>query len=194
MAVEMGAKCAFLPPRASHPDLAQIQPPTAGDSRRLHLDISGLPPFVALPHSPLGAVPIDDCAGQVIDYVFIGSCANSRIEDIEIVADILDGKHVHQRVHCVVTPGSLQIFLEALKRGLVESIVSAGAIVVPPGCGACVGTQGSIPAANDRVLSTMNRNFKGRMGSPQAQIWLASPRVAAHTALVGRIPREIDLQ
>lgn len=194
MTVEMGAKCAFLPPRPARPDLAPIRPPPGDDSPQLRLDIDGLPPFVAAPHSPLGGRPIDECAGQAIDYVFVGSCANSRIEDLAEVARILDGAQVHPRVHCVVTPGSQRVFLDAIRLGLVERMIRAGALVVPPGCGACVGTQGTIPAADDRVLSTMNRNFQGRMGSPQAQIWLASPRVAAYTALLGRIPRASDLQ
>lgn len=192
MTVEMGAKCSFFPPRPARADLQPIYP-SKDDSRRLTLDVDGLPPFIAPPHSPCNGRPIDDCAGQPIDYVFVGSCANSRLDDLAEVARILNGRRVHSRVHCVITPGSQRVLLEALRLGLVECFVRAGALVVPPGCGACVGTQGTIPAAGDRVLSTMNRNFQGRMGSPQAQIWLASPRVAANTALLGRIPHGNEL-
>lgn len=93
-----------------------------------------------------------------------------------------------------MTPGSREIYLQAIERGIAQTLLRAGAVVTPPGCGACVGTQGSIPARGDHVLSTMNRNFRGRMGNPEASIWLASPLVAAHAAILGRIPDCKDLQ
>jgi 3-isopropylmalate/(R)-2-methylmalate dehydratase large subunit len=194
MAVELGAKCSFLPPsQENRESLAPIQMPAEGDPRRFRLDISGLPPFVAKPHSPSNAVPLDECRGEKINYVFIGSCTNSRLEDIAEVAGVFAREKVHSRVHCLVTPGSQNVYLEALRLGYVETIVRAGAIVTPPGCGACLGTQGTIPASGDRILSTMNRNFLGRMGNPKADIWLASPLVAAHTAIHGEIPKTGDL-
>lgn len=159
----------------------------------MRLDIQGLPPFVASPHSPSSGRPLDDVAGELINYVFVGSCANSRLEDLIVVAKVLESRRVYSRVHCVITPGSRGVYLEALRLGLIETFVRAGAIVTPPGCGSCVGTQGSIPGSGDRVLSTMNRNFRGRMGNAQASIWLASPLVAAHTALLGRIPQVAEL-
>lgn len=189
MGVEMGAKCVFLPPGPGREQLRPIE--VAG--HELTADIDGLPPFVALPHSPLGAVELGECAGQEIDYVFVGSCANSRLEDLRELAAVLAENPVHDDVHCVVTPGSREVMLSALSEGLIETITRAGAVVAPPGCGACVGTQGTVPASGDRVLSTMNRNFKGRMGNSEAQIWLSSPLVAATTAVLGRIPKPEEL-
>jgi 3-isopropylmalate/(R)-2-methylmalate dehydratase large subunit len=194
MTVELGAKCSFLPPGQERPDtLTPIQQPDDGDPRRIVLDIEGLPPFVAKPHSPSNSFPLDECRGEPINYVFIGSCTNSRLEDLAEVARVFSQEKVHPSIHCLVTPGSQSVYLEALHQGYVETLMRAGAIVTPPGCGACLGTQGTIPASGDRVLSTMNRNFLGRMGNPKAEIWLASPLVAAHTAIRGSIPGTGDL-
>jgi 3-isopropylmalate/(R)-2-methylmalate dehydratase large subunit len=195
MAVEMGAKCAFLPPQGIH-ERSMAKLPSALPSEDvpvLEIDIDGLPPMLAKPNSPSDAVPLDECTGLPINYVFVGSCTNSRLEDIAETAAVLHGQKVHPNVHMLVTPGSKRIYLEALNRGYIESLVMAGAIVTPPGCGACLGTQGSIPATGDRVLSTMNRNFLGRMGNREAEIYLASPLVAARAAIEGRIPSSSDL-
>jgi len=182
MGVEMGAKCVFL----ERPGLRQLTP---GET----LDLSGLPPFVARPNSHHQGVPLNEAENKKVDYVFVGSCANSRLEDLKEVADVLRHQKVHPSVHCVINPGSSNVYLEAIQQGYVETFIQAGAVVAPPGCGACVGTQGSIPASGDVVLSTMNRNFLGRMGNPKAEIWLSSPLVAAHGAVLGRIPKPEDL-
>jgi 3-isopropylmalate/(R)-2-methylmalate dehydratase large subunit len=195
MAVEFGAKCVFLPPGGDRPPhLEPISPDGEGYVERFLLQLDGLPPFVARPHAPTNAAPLDECRGQSINYVFVGSCTNGRLEDMAEVARVLDGERVHQKVHMVVTPGSRSVYLEALHHGYVETLVAAGAIVTPPGCGSCLGTQGPIPATGDRILSTMNRNFLGRMGNRSAEIYLASPLVAAHTAVRGEIPGESDLR
>lgn len=195
MAVEMGAKSAFLPPQAGRSE--GLQPITGKADGKgattLELDISGLPPFVAKPNSPSNSVPLDECSGVPINYVFVGTCTNSRLEDIAEVASVLDGSKVHADVHMLVTPGSKAVYLEAMRLGYIEKLATAGAIISPPGCSACLGTQGSIPASGDRVLSTMNRNFLGRMGNKEAEIYLSSPLVAARTALEGRIPTVDDL-
>lgn len=195
MAVEMGAKCAFLPPQTNR--TAGLEAITGvADTRgvsELELDIGGLPPFVAKPNSPSNSVPLDECSGISINYVFVGTCTNSRLEDIAEVAEVLDGGRVHQDVHMLVTPGSRAVYLEAMRLGYIEKLATAGAIITPPGCSACLGTQGSIPASGDRVLSTMNRNFLGRMGNKEAEIYLSSPLVAARTAIEGRIPTVDDL-
>lgn len=194
MAVELGAKCAFLPPGEGRREgLVALDTDPDRLALRIELDVEGLPPFVARPHAPSNAVPVDECAGQKVDLVFVGSCTNSRIEDIAIVARVLDGQKVRSSVSLVVTPGSRDIYLEALKRGYVEIITRAGGMVTPPGCGSCLGTQGPVPASGDRVLSTMNRNFLGRMGNPRSEIFLSSPVIAAHAAILGHVPSEKEL-
>jgi 3-isopropylmalate/(R)-2-methylmalate dehydratase large subunit len=194
MAVEFGAKCTFLPPGKDRP--AELEPLGIDEdeyAEYFHLDIEGLPPFIAKPHAPTNAVPIDLCRGQSINYVFVGSCTNGHLEDVAEVARVLEGQRVRQGVHMVVTLASKSIYLEAMRRGYLETILTAGAMVTPPGCGSCLGTQGPIPATGDRVISTMNRNFLGRMGNRNAEIYLASPLVAAHAALRGEIPGESDM-
>lgn len=190
MAVEMGAKCAFLPPLAErHEGLRPISADAIDEGVEvIRVDITGLPPIIAKPHLPSNAVPVSECSGVAVNYVFVGSCTNSRLEDIAEVARVLEGETVHPDVHMLVTPGSKQILLDAMRLGYIETLTRAGAVVTPPGCGACLGTQGSIPASGDRVLTTMNRNFLGRMGNKEAEIYLSSPLVAAHTALRGHIP------
>jgi 3-isopropylmalate/(R)-2-methylmalate dehydratase large subunit len=157
------------------------------------VDISGLPPMIAKPHSPSNTVPITEISELGVDYVFVGSCTNSRLEDIAEVARIFAGNKVAPGVHCLVTPGSKQVYLKALELGYIETITRAGGIVTPPGCGACLGTQGSIPADGDRVVSTMNRNFLGRMGNRKSENYLASPLVAAHSAILGHMPAMEEL-
>lgn len=194
MGVELGAKCSFLPPGPNRRErMRPIVPPEPGDIRRMTVNIDSMPPMVARPNSPANAVPIDDCAGEKINYVFIGSCTNSRLEDIAEAARVFETANVHRDVYCIVTPGSKDIYLQALELGYIDTFVRAGAIVTAPGCSACLGTQGSIPASGDRVLSTMNRNFLGRMGNPESEIFLGSPLVAAQTAVQGRIPHTNDL-
>ncbi|MCZ4354112.1 aconitase/3-isopropylmalate dehydratase large subunit family protein [Roseovarius aestuarii] len=192
LGVELGAKCVFLPDGPGRPHgMRPISPDANGTV--LEVDITDLPPMVAKPHSPSNVVPIDEMNHAKIDYVFVGSCTNSRLEDIADVAHQLAGKKVSDRVHCLITPGSKDVYLKAIEKGYISTLTEAGAVVTPPGCGSCLGTQGSIPADGDRILSTMNRNFLGRMGNPEAEIYLASPLVAAHTAVHGRIPSVEDL-
>jgi 3-isopropylmalate/(R)-2-methylmalate dehydratase large subunit len=188
MGVELGCKCCFLPENRDRRDLADLSPKSDEDARVLKLDVEGLPPMVARPHEPGRAVPLNECAGQVIDYVFIGTCTNGRLDDLAEVATIVRDQTIARNVHCIVTPGSLKVYREALSAGIIDQLVAAGALVTPPGCGACVGTQGTVPASDDRVLATSARNFRGRMGARTASIWLSSPAVAAFTALLGHIP------
>lgn len=192
MGVEMGAKCVFMPPWKNAPErMKKIVPGREGKIYELAID--GLTPFVAKPNSPYQGVPLAECAGEKINYVYVGSCANSRIEDLQVVANILKHQTVHPKTTLIVTPGSKKIYLEAMQLGYIETIMNSGGIVTPPGCGSCVGTQGPIPATGDKILSTMNRNFLGRMGNAAASIWLSSPLVAACTAIKGEIPRLEDL-
>lgn len=189
MGVEMGAKCVFLP--SATEGAVPIQP--GPEATVLKLSVEDLQPRIALPHAPSKTAPLAEVAGQPIDYVFLGSCTNSRLEDIAEAARVVRGRSIHPDVHFVVTPGSKRIYLAASSAGYLDQLTEAGALVTPPGCGSCVGTQGTVPASGERVLSTMNRNFQGRMGNPRAEILLSSPLVAAHTALLGHLPRPEEL-
>ncbi|MEV5499534.1 aconitase family protein [Nonomuraea fuscirosea] len=188
LGVELGAKCVFVPDEAG-----TIPTGATAGLREISFDISGLQPVVSLPHLPAKIAPLSDAAGTPIDYVFIGSCTNSRLEDLAEAAATVDGHRVRFGTQLVVTPGSLRVYRQAMRAGYIDTLLSAGAVITPPGCGACVGTQGPLPARGDNVLSTMNRNFRGRMGNPEANIYLSSPVVAAITALLGAIPAVEDL-
>lgn len=188
LSVELGAKCCFI----ANPHL-QIPAGTDENCEKLVVDLSAIQPHVAQPHQPSNSGPLDKSAGTAIDYVFLGSCTSSRLSDLKDAAAILRDSKVSSRVQMVVTPGSLTIYKDAIRLGYIETLVDAGALITPPGCGACVGTQGPIPADGDKVLSTMNRNFRGRMGNPTAEIFLASAPVAAATAITGKIPNTEEL-
>ena len=153
----------------------------------LEVDASAIAPQVACPPSADNVRDIDAVAGTPIDEVFIGSCTNGRLEDIEVAARYLAGRTVHASTRTVVVPASRLVYTEALRRGLIETIVEAGALVMNPGCGPCLGRQHGVMAPGERVVSTSNRNYPGRMGSPDAEIYLASPAVAAATAVAGHI-------
>ena len=150
-------------------------------------DISNLEPQVALPHSPANAVPISQTGNVPIDQVVIGSCTNGRIEDMRMAARILKNRTVMKGVRCIIIPGSQKVLLKAIEEGLMEVFIKAGAAVSTPTCGPCVGGHCGILAAGERCVSTTNRNFIGRMGSPEAEIFLTSPAVAAASALTGRL-------
>jgi 3-isopropylmalate dehydratase large subunit len=153
----------------------------------LHIDVEGLQPQVAVPPAADNVHDIAEVAGTPIDEVYIGSCTNGRLEDIEVVARYLAGHSVHANTRTVVVPASRRIYMEALRRGWIEAIIEAGALVMNPGCGPCLGRQHGVVAAGERVVSTSNRNYPGRMGSPDAEIYLTSPAVAAATAVAGCI-------
>lgn len=153
----------------------------------IKIDVSKLKPLVAKPHAVDNVSPISEVAGIPIHQGFIGTCTNGRVEDLEIAASILKGKKVHQNCRLIVVPASRQIFLEATKIGIIETFIKAGAAVLAPGCGPCVGTHEGIPADGENVISTANRNFKGRMGNPNAFIYLASPATVAASVIEGKI-------
>jgi len=163
--------------------------------RIIEIDGAKLEPMVACPDSPDNVKPISQIIAKDIriDQVFIGTCTNGRIEDLRVVAEILKGRGCTSGTRLIITPASRQVYLQALREGIIEILVEAGATILNPGCGACVGIQGGILADNERCLSTGNRNFKGRMGNPNSEIYLSSPATAAWTAVKGKIsdPREI---
>jgi 3-isopropylmalate/(R)-2-methylmalate dehydratase large subunit len=151
------------------------------------IDLSQVRPTVAFPHLPDNTRTIDEVGEVKIDQVVIGSCTNGRMEDLRITADILRGKRVAKGVRVIVFPGSQRVYLQALEEGLIKDIVEAGAVFSTPTCGPCLGGHMGILAQGERAVSTTNRNFVGRMGHPESEVYLASPAVAAASALKGHI-------
>lgn len=155
--------------------------------------LSELDPQVAVPHSVDRVVPVGEVEGTAIHQAFIGSCTNGRLEDLAAAADVLRGAQVHPKVRLLVAPASRSIHREAEWRGLIGVFLDAGATILPPGCGPCFGGHGGLLAAGERCIGTHNRNFPGRMGSPLAEIYLASPATVAASAIAGCIadPRKV---
>jgi 3-isopropylmalate/(R)-2-methylmalate dehydratase large subunit len=151
------------------------------------LDISNLSPQVAKPHSVDNVCDVNEVEGIEINQGFIGTCTNGRVSDFEIASRILKGKKIKKGVRLICTPGSREIYIECLKKGYIEILVESGACVTNPGCGPCVGTHQGIPSDGEVVISTANRNFKGRMGNPNAFIYLASPATVAASCIEGKI-------
>ena len=201
MAVEAGAKVGLFPSdetthsylraRGREKDFHPLSPdPDAHYVSSLEVDLSRLEPMVARPHRVDNAVPVEEVKGTPVHQVFIGTCTNGRLEDLEIAARLLAGKKARSRL--IVAPASRGIFLEAMKRGYLQALAEAGAMLVAPGCGPCLGVHMGVLGDGENCLSTANRNFQGRMGNPHAFIYLASPATAAATAIKGEIadPRE----
>ncbi|EHI97225.1 3-isopropylmalate dehydratase large subunit [Clostridium sp. DL-VIII] len=151
------------------------------------IDLSALRPTVSFPHLPDNTRTIDDTGEVVIDQVVIGSCTNGRISDLRIARDILKGKKVKKGIRCIVIPGTQKIYLQALEEGIIKDLVEAGAVFSTPTCGPCLGGHMGILAKDERCVSTTNRNFVGRMGHVESEVYLASPAVAAASALTGKI-------
>lgn len=198
MAVEAGAKTGlvasdemtrrFLASQGRAEDWKPLAAdPGASYERTLRIDVSGLSPTISQPHTVDNTATVEEVGEVPIEQVFLGSCTNGRLADLRIAADILRGRRVHPRVRLLVVPASRRVYLEALREGVLGDLVEAGAAVVTPGCGPCVGVHAGALADGERCLATSNRNFKGRMGNPNAFLYLGSPAVAAATALEGRI-------
>lgn len=152
------------------------------------IDLSTLRPTIAFPHLPENAKTIDEITDEVsIDQVVIGSCTNGRIEDLRCAAAVLEGRHVAQGMRCIVIPATQAIYLQAMEEGLLKIFIEAGAIVSTPTCGPCLGGYMGVLAAGERCVSTTNRNFVGRMGHVDSEVYLASPAVAAASAVTGKI-------
>jgi len=203
MAIEAGAKAGifrvdsktldYVKPRAKRPYKVYEPSSEAEYSRVIEYDVSAIKPQVALPHSPANTKPVSQVGDIEIDQVLIGSCTNGQLEDLQVSARILKGRKVHPRVRCLIIPGSQQVYLDALTEGLMEIFIRAGAVVCTPTCGPCLGGHMGVLAAGERCISTTNRNFVGRMGSPKSEVYLSNPAVAAASAIMGRItsPEEI---
>jgi len=153
----------------------------------LSIDCSTLQPQVAVYHSVDNVYPISEVEGESIDQVFIGTCTNGRAEDLRVAASILAGRKISDGVRLIVCPASHDELLKAMKSGAIEVLIEAGAVLIPPGCGPCPGTHLGVPGDGEKVLSTANRNFKGRMGNNKAFIFLASPATCAASAITGKI-------
>ena len=162
---------------------------------RISIDLSEIEPLVAVPHRVDSVSRISDIGKVKVNQVFIGTCTNGRLEDLGVAASILKGKKVARGVRLIIGPASRKILLDALKAGYISDLLEAGASIITPGCGPCVGTHAGIPSDGDVVVSTANRNFKGRMGNSKAMIYLSSPATAAASAISGYIkdPREMSL-
>jgi homoaconitate hydratase family protein len=153
----------------------------------IQIDVSTLDPQIACPHTVDNVKPIQEVLGKQVNQIVIGSCTNGRLDDIRMAAQILDGKKVSRNVRMLVFPASARIYRQALQDGYVLSLMNAGAVVMNSGCGPCLGVHQGALADGDVALATTNRNFKGRMGNPAAEVFLCSPAVAAASALTGRI-------
>jgi 3-isopropylmalate/(R)-2-methylmalate dehydratase large subunit len=197
MAIEMGAKCALMPAdaiceawlseRVAEPIEPVASDPSCNYAGVVDLDLREVEPMIAAPHDLTEIGPLSEADGTPIDIAFIGTCTNGRIEDLRRAASVLKGLKVASGVQLIITPGSREVFTLALREGLIETFVDAGAVVTTPGCGPCVGTHQGIPADGHTVITTANRNFRGRMGNRDAAIYVASPATVAMSAVRGAI-------
>ncbi|MFC2146770.1 3-isopropylmalate dehydratase large subunit, partial [Acidobacteriota bacterium] len=195
MAAEMGAKNGYIPPDPATFDFirgrakAEFEPLYSDDDavfyQTLEFDVSKISPAVAKPHTVDNYAPIEEVEGTKIDQALIGTCTNGRLADLEAAANILNGKKVKART--LIIPASWEIYKEALKKGLIEIFIDAGAMVLNPGCGPCLGAHQGVMAPGEVTFSTANRNFKGRMGCRDAEIYLGSPLSVAASAVTGEI-------
>jgi 3-isopropylmalate/(R)-2-methylmalate dehydratase large subunit len=198
MAMETGAKCAIFSLDnktkrwlKEHKLKERFQGVKADKdakySKILNINVSKLSPQIAEPHSVDNVSSIDKVKGRPIDQAYLGTCTNGRLEDFRIASEILKGRQIKKGIKFIVAPASAEIYLKTIKQGIIQAFLEAGAVVVNPGCGPCVGTHQGVPADGEIVISTANRNFKGRMGNPKAFIYLASPATVVASAIEGKI-------
>ncbi len=207
MAIEAGAKngifhadektLAYVRERTDRPFIVERADPDASYERVVEIDAGALEPQVACPHTPDNVHAISDVTRDeiLLDQVFIGSCTNGYLDDLRIVAKILEGKKISPRVRVIVNPGSQRVWMQAAQEGILATLAAAGCVVNTPGCGACFGGHMGTLGDGERCISTTNRNYVGRMGSPKAEVYLASPATCAASALTGKItdPRALAL-
>ncbi|MHB8146961.1 MAG: 3-isopropylmalate dehydratase large subunit [Vulcanimicrobiaceae bacterium] len=207
MAIEAGAKngifradektVAYVSERTDRPFLVERADSDAVYERVIAIDVDDLEPQIACPHTPDNVHPVSQVTREDIplDQVFIGSCTNGYIEDLRVVAKILEGKRISPNLRVIVNPGSQKVWMQAATEGILTTLAAAGCAVNTPGCGACFGGHMGTLADGERALSTTNRNYVGRMGSPKSEVYLASPATCAASALTGIItdPRVVDV-
>lgn len=197
MAIEAGAKSGlieadektieFVEARAKKPFTVYRSDSDAEVEKAFEFDVSALEPQVACPHSPANVRSLGELDKVVIDQVVIGSCTNGRMEDLRVAAEVLRGRQVAKNVRLIVIPGTQGIYQRAMKEGILEILVEAGGVVSTPTCGPCLGGHLGVLARGERAVSTTNRNFRGRMGHPESEVFLSNPEVAAASAVAGRI-------
>lgn len=204
MAIEAGGKNGIIAPdeitrayvegRCKRPYQFYQSDPDAKYVKVYHYDASKIEPQVAFPHLPENSRPISEVGNVEIDQAVIGSCTNGRMEDLRLAAKVLKGKQVHKNVRLVIFPGTQEIYLQAMREGLIETFIRAGGAVSTPTCGPCLGGHMGILAKGERSIATTNRNFVGRMGHPESEVYLSNPAVAAASAILGRIagPEEVS--
>lgn len=203
MAVEAGAKSgifnadattrSYIAKRSDRKGSYHSSDPDTSFERIIEIDVNEIEPQVALPHSPDNVRPISQVDPVRLDQVFIGSCTNGRSEDLLVAAKILKGRSVANGTRLIVIPGSPLIYKQSIREGILEILLDSGAVIGPPTCGPCLGGHMGILANGEKALSTSNRNFKGRMGHPKSEIYLANPAIAAASAVLGRIGSPEDL-
>ena len=208
MAIEMGAKSAIIPPdsiteeylsqRQLRPSVKYCADSDAEYCEKIRIDLSTIGCQVACPHSPGNVKSVADIADRerlTVDQVFVGGCTNGRLDDLRLAAGLIRGKQVNENVRMIVVPGSQQVYLDAVNEGLIASFIEAGAIVNTPSCGACIGGHSGLLAAGERCVSTTNRNFRGRMGHVDSEVYLAGVPVAVASAVKGylALPEEVCL-
>ena len=203
MAIEAGAKngifpvdektVAYMTGRVNRPWTAYEPDPDAEYEMTIEIDLSTIEPTVSLPHLPSNTKTVKEVAGMDIQQCVIGSCTNGRISDLRVAAKVLEGRKVAGGVRCIVIPATQDVYMQALKEGLIETFITAGAVVSTPTCGPCLGGHMGVLYAGERAISTTNRNFVGRMGHVKSEVVLASPAVAAASAVKGTICTPDDL-
>jgi len=191
MTIEMGGKNGVFVSALHDPDL--IPDADAEYKQVIHYDANEFVPMIACPHTVDNVKTAEECKEQTINVAYIGSCTNGRLSDLAAAANILKGKKISPKVRLIVCPASNSVMLAAMEKGYLETFIQAGASISMPGCSLCVGTLGGVPGDGESVISSTNRNFKGRMGNSKAFVYLASPATVAASALTGRItdPREV---
>lgn len=190
MAIEMGAKAGLVSTKGLQLPYSfeQLDPDSDAEyERTLEFDVTQLKPMVSVPHSPDHVKPINEIEGTPIQQAFIGSCTNGRLEDLHEAAHILRGKKIHPNVRLLIAPASNDVYLQAVQDGTAGALIAAGASFMPSGCGPCVGTHMGVPGNGENVMSSTNRNFQGRMGNRNANVYLGSPATVAASALYGCI-------
>jgi 3-isopropylmalate dehydratase large subunit len=204
MSAEMGAKNAYVPPGPQTLDWLEgrardrfepVYPDEDAEySRTVEYEAGAVVPMVAKPHTVDNVAPLSEVAGTPIHQAFLGACTNGRASDLRVAADVLDGRSVAPFTRLIVIPASSEVYLDALESGSVRTLVEAGAVVGNPGCGPCMGNHMGIPARGEVTISSANRNFQGRMGTQDSEVYLASPLVVAASAALGRIAHPEDLK